>query len=567
MALRKTSRFFIQFIRLAGPFWCCENKTTIRGLSLALVALTILQIAVSVIITEWSADLFDALEQRSMSGLFTQIGLIILIFIANIAITATHLTVKRRLQLDWRGWLTDKLIGQWMHDGRHYLVTHIATGQHDNPDGRIAEDIRISTEYALDLLHTLLYCTLLLVSFTKILWTLSGTVTVDLGLFEVSVQGHLVWLAFIYAASASMLGWWIGRPLTKATDNRQTMEANFRFALVKARENAQAIALIHGERHENPHFHQLFGGIINAWDQQTRAWGRIIMFSSGYSVLSMAFPILVSAPRFILGTITLGALMQSAQAFQQLVSSLSWPVDNMGKVAEWRASVERVLGLTKALEELEREIAKVDPHRVRLVKTEESVLRLRDLCLERLDGIVCVSCLNEEIRPGERVSIEGNAFNGNKLFKAIAGLWPWGQGVIELPDDESLFFMPPRPYLPTDTLRASICYPADAKSVDQDELENALEFAGVKELIEQLDQVGDWEKNLEREQQQRLGLVRLLLQKPKWILMQEAFASLDPEGEVAMVKLIHRKLPNSAMLTISKQPAIQALHPRRITLN
>lgn len=564
--MRNTSRFFIQFIRLAGPFWNSENKTTIRGLSLALVALTVLQIAISVIITEWSADLFDALEQRSMSGLFTQIGLIILIFIANMAITATHLTVKRRLQLDWRGWLTDKLIGQWMHDGRHYLVTHIAGGQHDNPDGRIAEDIRISTEYAIDLLHTLLYCILLLVSFTQILWVLSGVVTLDLGLAEFSIQGHLVWLAFIYAASASMLGWWIGRPLTTATDNRQTVEANFRFALVKARENAQAIALIHGERHENPHFHQLFGGIIGAWDQQTKAWGRIIMFSSGYSVLSMAFPILVSAPRFILGSITLGALMQSAQAFQQLVSSLSWPVDNMGKVAEWRASVERVLGLSKALEELEREIAKPDPHRIRIKKTEESILRLRDLCITRLDGIVCVACLNEEIRPGERVLIAGNAFTGNKLFKAIAGLWPWGQGVVELPDEETLFFMPPRPYLPTDTLRASICYPADAKAVDQSELENALELAGVKELTEQLDQVGDWEKNLEREQQQRLGLVRLLLQKPKWILMQEAFDSLDPEGEEAMVKLIHRKLPDSAMLTISKQPTIQALHRRSITL-
>lgn len=565
--MRNSSRFFIQFIRLAGPFWSSENKSTIRGLSLALVALTVLQIAVSVIITEWSADLFDALEQRSMSGLITQIGLIILIFIANMAITATHLTVKRRLQLDWRGWLTDKLIGQWMHDGRHYLVTHIATGHHDNPDGRIAEDIRISTEYAIDLLHTLFYCILLLVSFTKILWTLSGTVSVNLGLLEFSVQGHLVWLAFIYAASASMLGWWIGRPLTTATDNRQTMEANFRFALVKARENAQAIALIHGERHENPHFHQLFGGIINAWEQQTKAWGRIIMFSSGYSVLSMAFPILVSAPRFILGSITLGALMQSAQAFQQLVASLSWPVDNMGKVAEWRASVERVLGLSKALEQLEREIAKPDPHRIHLEKTGKSVLGLRNLCITRLDGIVCVPRLNEEIKPGEWILIAGNAFTGNKLFKAIAGLWPWGEGVVELPDDEPLFFMPPRPYLPTDTLRASICYPSDSKAFDQEALESALEIAGVKELVEQLDQVGDWEKNLEREQQQRLGLVRLLLHKPKWILMQEAFASLDPAGELAMVNLIRRKLPDAAVLTITKQPAIQDLHKRHIILN
>lgn len=563
--MRTTSKFFMQFVRLAGPFWCSENKTTIRTLSAFLVALTVAQIAVSVIITEWSADLFDALEQRSMSRLFTQVGLIVLIFIANMAITATHLVVKRRLQLSWRGWLTDKLIGQWMRDGRHYLVTHLP-GQHDNPDGRIAEDVRISTEYAIDLLHTFFYCVLLLTSFTEILWTLSGTVTVDLGLIEIPIQGHLVWLALIYAASASTLGWWIGKPLTMATDNRQTVEANFRFALVKARENAQAIALIHGERHENPHFHRLFGNIVDAWNQQTHAWQRITMFSSGYSILSMAFPILVSAPRFILGTISLGALMQSAQAFQQMVAALSWPVDNMGKVAEWRASVERVLGLSKALEQLEREIAKPDPYRIRLVKSDKSVLAFRDLCISRLDRIVCVSTLNEEIRAGERVLIAGNAFSGNKLFKAIAGLWPWGEGSVELPDDETMFFMPPRPYLPTGTLRASICYPSDASVFDQQVLENTLELAGVKELKEQLDQVADWEKNLEREQKQRLGLVRLLLHKPKWILMQEAFDSLDPEGEVDMVNLIHKRLSDSAVLTITKQPNIQALYKRRITL-
>lgn len=561
--MRNTSRFFVQFIRLAGPYWQSENKATIRGLTLALIALTVLQIAISVIINHWSANLFDALEQRSMSMLFTQIGVIILIFIANMAITATHLTIKRRLQLDWRGWLTDKLIAQWMHDGRHYLVTHIA-GQHDNPDSRIAEDIRISTEYAIDLLHTLLFCLLLLISFTSILWTLSGTVTLDLGLFSVPIYGHLFWLALIYAASASMLGWWIGRPLTTATNDRQTVEANFRFALVKARENAMAIALIHGERHENPHFHRLFGGIVDAWDQQTKAWGRIIMFSSGYSVLSMAFPILVAAPRYILGTITLGTLMQSAQAFQQLASALSWPVDNMGKVAEWRASVERVLGLSKALEQLEREIARPNSHRIQLQTNQESVLRFHDLCISRLDGIVCVNSLNEEIHAGERVLIDGNTFTGNKLFKAIAGLWPWGEGSIELPGDEALFFMPPRPYLPTDTLRAAICYPKDAQAFDQSALERAFELAGVKELLEQLDQVSDWEKNLEREQQQRLGLVRLLLQNPKWILMQEAFVSLNPQAELAMVNLIHKMLPDSAILTISNQPAIQNLYSRKI---
>lgn len=563
--MQTTSRFFIQFIKLAGPFWNSEHKATIRGLSLALLVLTILQIAISVVITIWSADLFDALDQRSMSRFFTQLGLVVLIFIANMAITVTHLMVKRRIQLDWRGWLTDKLIGQWMHEGRHYLVTHLP-GKHDNPDGRIAEDVRIATEYAIDLIHSLFYSVLLLVSFTQILWDLSGTVTLDLGILQIPIVGHLVWIAMIYAASASMLGWWIGRPLTKATDDRQTVEANFRFGLVKARENSLAIALIHGERHETPHFHRLFGDIVNAWDRQTKAWERIMLFGSGYSVLSMAFPVLVSAPRYILGSITLGALMQSAQSFQHLVSALSWPVDNMGRVAEWRASVERVLGLSAALEQLEKEIAKPDPHRIHLVKKDRSALSFKNLSLSRLDGIVCIESLNEEIKTGERVLIAGNAFTGNKLFKAIAGLWPWGEGTIELPNGEPMFFMPPRPFLPTGKLRSAICYPSSSKDFAQDDLEYALSLAGVGELVAQLDEVGDWEKNLEREQQQRLGLVRVLLQRPKWIMMQEAFDSLDPEGEVEMIKIINRKLPDSTVLTITKQPTIQSMHKRRIVL-
>lgn len=563
--MRKTTRFFLPFIRLAGPFWLSENKTKIQGYTLALIGLTVLQIAISVTITEWSADLFDAMEQRSMTRLFTQVGLIIVIFVAQMAVTAIHLSLKRRLQLDWRGWLTDRLIQQWMQDGRHYLVTHIQ-GHHDNPDGRIAEDIRIATEHAIDLLHTLFYCLLLLMSFTQILWTLSGNVTFDLGLFSLTIPGYLVWLALLYAASASMLGWWIGRPLTTATDYRQTVEANFRYALVKARENSMAIALIHGERHEKPHFKQLFGDIVTAWEQQTHAWSRIIMFSSGYTVLSMAFPILVSAPRYILHSITLGTLMQSAQAFQQMVSALSWPVDNMGKVAEWRASVERVLGLCQALDTLDREMTRHDPHRIQLIKNEGRVLRFRDLYISRLDGLVCVSSLNEDIHAGEQVLISGNAFTGNKLFKAIAGLWPWGEGTIELPDDETIFFMPPRPYLPTDTLRAAICYPSDGHCFESNALEQAFTTAGVSELLPQLDQVSDWEKNLAREQQQRLGMVRLLLLKPKWILVQEAFDSLEPDSEIAMFTLIRQALPHSAMLTISKQPGIQALHQRRIEL-
>lgn len=560
-----SSGFFTQFIRLAGRFWFSENKRVIHQLTFALVILTIGQIAIAVVVTEWSADLFNALEQHSMSGLFTQIGLISLIFAANIVITASHLKVKRRLQIDWRAWLTDRLISRWMSDGRHYLVTHIV-GAHNNPDGRIAEDIRIATESAIDLCHSLLYSLLLLVSFTRILWILSDVVVLDLGSFEVSVHGHLVWLALIYASCATFLGWLIGQPLTAATEEKQNAEANFRFSLVTARENSQSIALIHGESNEQQRLHTIFSDIKNAWHHQTQAWANILMFTSGYSVLSMAFPILVSAPRYIHSSITLGALMQSAQAFQQTVSALSWPVDNMAKVAEWRTSVERILGLAKALDDLEQEIARPDPHRIILEKSDRPVLAFKDLCIRKFNGEIVVSGINAEIQQGEHVLVNGDAANGAKLFKVVAGLWPWGCGRIELPDDDPMFFMPPRPYLPTDTLHASICYPASAETFSRTTIEETLKLVGLAGLLDDLDSVDIWEKTLSRDEQQRLGLVRLLLYRPKWVLLQEAFDSLDPEGEMMMLRLICKELPNATLLTITNQPTAETFHQRRIVL-
>ena len=559
--------FLVQFIRLSAPFWQSENKTTIRRLTFALFGLTVLQIVIAVVITEWSANLFNALENHSMAGVWTQVGLIILIFIANIFVTVTHFKIKRTLQLDWRNWLTTTLIGQWMNDGRHYLITHIQNNNaHDNPDGRIAEDVRIATESAIDLAHSLTFCLLLLISFTKILWTLSGVVTLDLGLFEIPIYGHLVWLAMLYATGASILGWWIGRPLTQATDSRQTVEANFRFGLVNARENSLAISLVHGEQTEQGRFYGLFNDIIEAWQRQTTAWTHILMFTSGHSILLMAFPILVSAPRYVLGSISLGALMQSAQAFQQMASALSWPVDNMAKIAEWRASVERVLSLVHSLDTLEKEIATRDPHRIQLIKTDVPFLKLQDLCVVRLDGVVCVNKMNVEIKAGERILITGNAFTGSKLFKAIVGFWPWGEGQIELPNDE-VVFVPPRPYLPIGTLRAAICYPQMESDINQTELEEKLDLVGLSELREHLDnEIDSWDSALSREQQQRLGAVRLLLQQPKWILLQQAFDSLDSDGEIAILRLICQELPKSAILTITHESRAEAFHQRKITL-
>jgi putative ATP-binding cassette transporter len=280
----------------------------------------------------------------------------------------------------------------------------------------------------------------------------------------------------------------------------------------------------------------------------------------------MAFPILIVSPRYIIGSITLGALMQSAQAFQQMSGALSWPINNMAGIAQWRASVERVLDLVKALEDLELEIARPDPQRILLENPLQSTLCFHDLCISQLDGVVIICGLNAEIRLGERVLIVGDALTGARLFKAIAGLWPWGRGRIELPDSEPMFFMPPRPYLPDDTLRNAICYPSPSEVFSDISIENLLKLAGLEHLISFLDQENTWDNVLTRDQEQRLGLVRLLLYRPKWILLQEAFDSLDPDGEALMLRIICQQLPDAAILTISNQPTAKAFHNRIINL-
>ncbi len=564
--MRFKEGFFYQFIRLAGPFWNSENKSKIRLDTALLIALTVLQIVMAVVITQWNADLFDAIEQRSMAGIIAQVGVLVVIFIASISITTLHLVVKRRILIGWRLWLSEKVISKWMYQGRHYQITFMGKNNHENPDGRIAEDIRIATEEAIAMAHSLFYSVLLLGSFTKILWTLSGTVTLDLFFFSIPIVGYLVWLAILYSIAASILGWWTGKPLTQATDVRQTEEANYRYGLIKAQDNSESIALIHGEEYERQRFLDSFQAIISTYAQQTAAWKQIQIFTSGNSIVSMALPILVAAPRYIVGAISLGALMQSVQAFQHMVNALSWPANNMAQIANWRTSVERVLGLVKALDELGYDISCLNSHQICVHKTEKSHVKFANVSIANLEGETLSATINAEIKPGEHVLISGQSGTAAKLFQAIAGLWPWGNGEIQVPENERMFFMSPRPYLPTGSLCAAICYPKETSTFKRADLEKHLKLIGLKDLIDQLDQAESWEKRLSREQQQRLGLVRVLLYRPKWLFIQEALDSLTPEGEAQMLTLLAKELPDTAILSISNQPSAEAFHQRKLKI-
>ena len=421
--------FFLQFIKLAGPFWRSQNKLKIRLDTALFVALTLAQIMLAVVITQWNADLFDAIEQHSMAGIITQVFVLIVIFIGSVSITTLHLIVKRRLLIGWRLWLTEQVIAKWMHKGRHYQITLMGKSNYDNPDGRIAEDIRIATEEAFAMGHSMFYSVMLLFSFANILWQLSGKIELDLWLVKFPIADYLVWISVVYSIGASVLGWWMGKPLIKATDARQTEEADFRYCLIKAQENSQDIALINGEDYERQRFLNSFQAIVQTYAQQTAAWTQIQIFTSGYSVATMALPILVAAPRYIVGAISLGNLMQSVQAFQHMVNALSWPANNMAQIAKWRTSVERVLGLVKALDDLDHDISCLNSHQICVSTGNDSVLKFNNVNIADLEGNTISTTINTEIKAGEHILVSGHSSTAAKLFQAIAGLWPWGKAI------------------------------------------------------------------------------------------------------------------------------------------
>ncbi|HYM33218.1 MAG TPA: ABC transporter ATP-binding protein/permease [Candidatus Cybelea sp.] len=564
-APRHPPGFFRQFVRLAGPYWQSEEKWQVRALTMALIALTLGQVALMIWTNYWNASLFDALEQKSVARFLVQIGVFVVILASTMAVTAVHLAVKRRIQLNWRRWLTRRLVELWMAEGRHYQLSYLP-GDHDNPDGRIAEDIRNTTEVAMELAHSFFYSGLILVSFVEILWSISGTLSFSIGDIGITIPGHMVWLAFLYASVGSTLAFFLGKPYVKATDARQTVEANLRFGLARARENSEAIALIHGESGEQTRIRSFFGDIERAWHLQTVRLAWILLFTSGYGVLATAFPLLVTAPRYIASTITLGILMQTAQAFQQVTSALSWPVDNLAKRAEWRASAERVLVLYSALQDLSEEPARIDGRAIEVTTGDKPELMLRDLSITTPDGEAILAGFNAKIGLGEHVLISGDPDAALMLFKVVAGLWPWGRGRVELPNNATIFFMPQRPYLPIGSLRSVVSYPAAPDAFGTAVIEAALARSGLNHWVAHLDESNRWEQTLTAGERQRLGFARLLLHRPNWIFLQNATDALDPTDEDDMMRLLQNEFRDSTVLTLGDRANLEAYHGRQLTL-
>lgn len=560
-AVPVSRQFFRDFAHLATPYWTEKGRWRPRLLTGVLALLVVCQIGLVLRLNVWSADLFDALERRSTEHAMEQIGIFLLILCGTMAANMGHLAVRRHLQLDWRRWLTGRVIGRWMDASRHFQAGLIP-GDHANPDGRIAEDIRVMTEAAVDLASTLFYCLLLLVTFVGILWSLSGWITVA----GIAVPGHLVLLAFLYAGIGAVVAFVLGRPLVRTTDVRQTKEANFRYDLVRARESAEPIALARAEQAERGRLTAAFETIAFAWRDQSVGLARLIAFSSGYVALAAVFPILVGTPRFLEGALTLGRLMQSAQAFQQVTAALSWPVDNLPRIAEWRASVERVLALQEAVQVVTLEAARAGETAINMDRAPGPWLGVSDLWVAEPDGTALLNNLTLRVEPGEHVLVDGDPEAAAAFFRVVAGIWPWGYGRVDLPADALMVAIGRRMYLPRGTLRNALALPEAESNPGDEAIQAALTDVGLEGLGARIDQSEDWSEVLNGADLQRLAFARLLLLRPDWVVLGDATDALDPVSADALLRLVATRLPQTALVLIGQHPGSAETFNRRLTL-
>jgi putative ATP-binding cassette transporter len=567
--MRGLGTFLRDAWRLTRPYFRSEEKASAWVLLIAIIVLRLSLVGMNVVLSFWNRDFFNALQDKDWNAFFNLLFLyqasdtgfmpgfcgVAVVYIL-VAIYFTYLS--QWLQIRWRRWLTDHFLNGWLSDRAYYRLSlardHAQIGT-DNPDQRIAEDIRDFVANVLTLGVSLLANVVTLVSFLGILWGLSGTVTV----FGVPIPGYMVWVALAYAVLGTWLTHLVGRPLAALRFRQQRMEADFRYALVRVRENVEGIALYRGEKEENAALHHRFAGVIGNWWAIMQRTKLLNALTSGYDQVAAVFPFVVAAPRYFSGQMTLGDLTQTADSFGRVQGALSWFVGSYAELAQWRAIVDRLATFDQALTEVRA--AGVSGFTV--LPSPDGTVRLHDATLALPNGAALLEGVDLSFPPGRSVVISGASGSGKStLFRALAGIWPFGKGQVQLPTRS--LFLPQRPYIPLGSLRHVVAYPHPPQDYEREDIAQALRDAGLPQLIDHLDLDEAWAQRLSGGEQQRIALARALLAKPDWIFLDEATASLDPDAEAHLYQVLRERLPDTTLVSIAHRPSVAALHDERL---
>lgn len=557
--MRKVGSFIGDWWRLVVPYFKSEDGRWAIPLLLGAIALTFSGVGLEVLFNDWNRRFYDALQNKDEATFWREILTFSWLAALFIIVGSARAVVSPYLRLRWRRWLTKRYLAHWL-DGRGYYRIELQRSV-DNVDQRIAEDLNQLGLYTMTLFLGLLSAGGILISFFVILWELSGPLSLaPIGL-DITIPGYMAWACLLYAIVGTVLANIVGRRLIPLNFQKQQYEANFRFSLVRVRENAEGIALYNGEQREADSLNARFVDVFNNGWRVMFTQAQLAIYQTSYAQIAIIFPFLVTAPRYFAGAITLGIMMQTASAFGQVQSALSFFIDNYTTLAELRAVMDRLKGLQAATDEKQESAIEVAP------QAGTSDVGVEDLTLALPNGQALLENTTLALPKGRSTLISGPSGSGKStLFRALAGIWPFGKGQVHVPAGARVLFLPQKPYIPIGTLRDAVKYPDEQSTASDAEIIAALDAARLGQLAGRLDEEAHWTNILSGGEQQRVAIARALVFKPDWLFLDEATASLDEDTETAVYAALKQRLPGTTLVSIGHRPSLLQWHERRLEM-
>jgi len=552
--------------RLAHPYFFSERRRAGRILLAAVIAIELATIAINVLINRWYSAFYNAIQNRDWDVFIRQLEYFTMLAVGFVGLKVYQLYLQQWLMIRWREWMTARYLERWLATANHYRVQLLGDAA-DNPDQRIAEDIKSFVDLTLYICIGILGSAVSFFSFVFILWGLSAQAPLTLFGVNIAIPGYLVWIALLYSIGGTAITHLIGRSLIGLNFNQQRFEADFRFNLVRVRENAEQIALLKGERFERQHLLARFAAIIANWFGIMTLQRRLTFFTNSFNQFAIVLPYFVAGPAYFANQIQLGGLMQIANTFSNLQSALSFFVDvTYLRFAEWRAVMARLDGFEAAVAQGEA-VAAARPAIEVTARAGGNAIELDDLLLRLPKSAVLAAADKVRIAAGDRVLVTGPSGAGKStLFRAIAGIWPFGSGRVAVPNGARLMALPQRPYFPLAPLAAAVSYPAEPANWPARRLAETIAAVGLPALAERLTEEAHWNRILSAGEQQRLGIARALLAAPDCLLLDEATAALDEAAEAALYRLLIEELPGSTIMSIGHRAALKVFHRRQLAL-